>query len=458
MKKKNIVRISIISLVVLIIILVVAKKFGWIGEGDAVKVATEIVKKRDITEVVSASGKVQPEIEVKISPDVSGEIVELYIKEGNQVKKGDLLAKINPDIYISMLARMEAALNSQKANLLNSKARLTQVKAQFVNAKSIYDRNVKLWNQKTISEAEFDNAKAQFEVAKSEVDATSQSVEAAEYAVKSSEASVKESKDNLIKTSIFAPMDGTVSKLNIEKGERVVGTSQFAGTEIMRIANLSVMEVNINVNENDIIRVKVGDTALVEVDAYLKRKFKGIVTEIANTANVTGLTADQVTNFEVKIRILEDSYKDLTQDKPVNFSPFRPGMSATVDIQTKTVRNVISVPIQAVTARDDTTRNDKLKDKKDKNKEESEAQEEVTDNNAKLKSNNEYVFVLKDSKAVMQKVKTGIQDNNYIEILEGVSEGIEVITAPYKAISKTLLNRDAVKKVDKKELFDIPKK
>ena len=445
-------------MVALIIILVIAKKLGWIGEGDVVKVATEIIKKRDITEVVSASGKIQPEIEVKISPDVSGEVVELYIKEGNQVKKGDLLAKINPDIYMSMLARMEAALNSQKANLLNSKARLTQVKAQFLNAKSIYERNFKLWNQKTISDAEYDNAKTQFDVAKSEVDAAAQSVEAAEYAVKSSAASVKESKDNLIKTSIFAPMDGTISKLNIEKGERVVGTSQFAGTEIMRVANLSVMEVNINVNENDIIRVKVGDTALIEVDAYLKRKFKGIVTEIANTANVTGITADQVTNFEVKIRILEDSYKDLTLDKPINFSPFRPGMSATVDIQTKTVKNVYSIPIQAVTTRDDTTRNAKQTEKTDKKKDESDNQEELTDNTNKLKSDNEYVFVLKDGKAVMKKVKTGIQDNNYIEITEGVSEGIEIITAPYKAISKTLINQDAVKKVDKKELFDTPKK
>lgn len=453
MKKKNVVRIVLISFASLIILLVVAKKLGWLGSSDAVKVSTELAQKRNITEIVSASGKVQPEIEVKISPDVSGEVVELYIKEGDQVKKGDLLAKIKPDIYLSTLDRMVAALNSQKANLANSKARLTQVKSQFLNAKSSFDRNEKLFKQSTISQAEFDAAKMQFDVAKAEVDAAEQTVEAADYGVKSSEAAVKEARENLTKTSIFAPMDGTVSKLSIEKGERVVGTSQFAGTEIMRIADLSIMEVNVNVNENDIVRVKLGDTALIEVDAYLNRKFKGLVTEIANTANTTGLTADQVTNFEVKIRILEGSYKDLIAGKPVNFSPFRPGMSATVDVQTNTKENVLSIPIQSVTTRDDTSSSDKPGKKKPEIK-----QDENQNEKTEKKPGNEYVFLLMNGKAVMKKVKTGIQDNNYIEILEGMNEKDEVISAPYKAISKTLKNRDVVKKVDKKDLYDTGQK
>ena len=295
----------------------------------------------------------------------------------------------------------------------------------------------------------FDAAKMQFDVAKSEVDAAEQTVEAADYSVKSSEAAVKEANENLTKTSIFAPMDGTVSKLSIEKGERVVGTSQFAGTEIMRIADLSIMEVNVNVNENDIVKVKLGDTALIEVDAYLNRKFKGLVTEIANTANTTGLTADQVTNFDVKIRILDGSYKDLTTGKPANYSPFRPGMSATVDIQTNTKFNVLSIPIQSVTARDDTS----SADKKIKKKPDLKPEENQTEKTEK-KAETEYVFMFIDKKAVMKKVKTGIQDNTYIEILEGLKENDEVIAAPYKAISKTLKNRDRVIKVDKKDLYE----
>lgn len=448
-KKKLIVRYSIISAAILIVILSIAKGKGWIGSGDVIQVNTESAKKRNITEIVSASGKVQPEIEVKISPDVSGEVVELNVKEGDQVKKGDLLAKIKPDIYLSSLDRMVAALNAQKANLANSKARLAQVRTQLLNAKTNFERNEKLFNQNTISQAEFDAAKTQYEVAKSEVDAAQQTVEAADYSVKSSEAAVKEAKENLSKTSIFSPMDGTVSKLTVEKGERVVGTSQFAGTEIMRIADLGMMEVNVNVNENDIVKVKLGDTTLIEVDAYLNRKFKGIVTEIANTANTTGLTVDQVTNFEVKVRILENSYKDLLTGKPENYSPFRPGMSATVDIQTDTKQNILSIPIQSVTVRDDTSASGKkfnknATEKADENQEEKES----------AKPDKEYVFLYRNGKVILQAVKTGIQDNTYIQILEGLTEKDEVVSAPYKAISKTLRNGDKVKKVDKKELFD----
>lgn len=450
MKKKKTIRIIIIAAVLLIVLLVIGKKFGWIGKEDSTKVSTEFVKKRTITETVSASGKIQPEVEVKISPDVSGEVIELNIKEGDKVKKGDLLAKINPDIYVSNVNRMVASLNSQKAAAANAKARLAQAKATFINAKATFERNETLFKQNAISQSEYDQAKSNYEVAKEDVSAAEENFEGAKFNIQSSEASVKESKDNLNKTSIFSPVDGTISKLNIEKGERVVGTSQMAGTEMMRIADLNEMEVNVSVNENDIVRVKLGDTSLIEVDAYLNRKFKGIVTEIANSADVTGTTStDQVTNFNVKIRILKESYLDLLDEKHPNLSPFRPGMSASVDIQTKTVYNVLSVPIQAVTTRDDTAKAEVKKVvKKD-----ADGDETVEVKTKAAPVNNEFVFIYTDGKVKMQKVKTGIQDNTYIEIIYGLSEKQEIITAPYTAINKKLKDGMKVKKVDKSELF-----
>jgi HlyD family secretion protein len=455
MKRKKIIRISIIAGIALIILLAVGKKMGWIGKSNIVKVATEKVEKRTIIETVSASGKIQPEVEVKISPDVSGEVVELYIKEGDKVKKGDLLAKINPDIYVSSLDRMIATLNAQKASQSNANARLAQVKAQYINAQLSYDRNDALFKQGAISQSEMDAAQSAYEVAKQEVTAAQESFKASEYTVRSYQASVKEASDNLKKTTIYAPVDGTISKLSIEKGERVVGTSQFAGTEIMRIANLSEMEVSVSVNENDIVRVGLGDTALVEVDAYLNRKFKGIVTEIANSANVTGTSTDQVTNFDVKIRILRESYEDLIpKDKP-NLSPFRPGMSATVDIQTETVFNVFSVPIQSVTTRQDTTEKTEKKVGDDQQTTVKEGDQEiikVKDKKADLVD--EYVFVYNDGKVIMRKVKAGIQDNMYIQILEGLKDGDEVVSAPYTAITRKLKDGDKVDKVDKKDLFN----
>ncbi len=452
MKNKKVLKYSLIALGALIVFVIIAKKSGWIGKSETIKISTDFATKRTIVEIVSANGKIQPEVEVKISPDVSGEIVELKIKEGDQVKKGQLLAKINPDMYLSNLDKMVAALNSSKANLANSKARLAQVQAQFTNAKLSFDRNEKLWKENTISQSEYDAAKSAYEVAKSEVDAANETVIASQYNVKSTEASLKEAKDNLTKTSIFAPVDGTISKLNVEKGERVVGTSQFAGTEIMRIADLSEMEVNVSVNENDIVRVHLGDTALVEVDAYLNRKFKGVVTEIANSANTTGVSADQITNFDVKIRIVRESYLDLLSDKQKDKSPFRPGMSATVDIQTKTVYNVLSVPIQSVTTRDDSTGGKKKEDLTTKDPTNKEKTDEKTEK-SKNTIVNEYVFLYVNGVAKLQKVKTGIQDNNYIEIIEGIKEKDEVISAPYRAISKTLKNKDKVKKVKKEDLF-----
>ncbi|MEI8046667.1 MAG: efflux RND transporter periplasmic adaptor subunit [Bacteroidota bacterium] len=452
--KKKITWILIIFVAVALIVGVIAKKKGLIGKPDESKVATEKVTKRTIVEVVSASGKIAPEFEVKLSPDVSGEIIELLVKEGDQIKAGQLLAKINPEIYLSNYDRTIAAQNTSQANLANSKARLAQVKSQFINAKSSFDRNEKLHSQKTISDAEYETSKANYEVALAEVEAAEESVKAAAFNVKSADAGVKESKENLSKTSIFAPVGGTVSKLNLEKGERVAGASQFgSGTEILRIANLQTMEVNVSVNENDIVRVTLNDTALVEVDAYQNRKFKGIVTEISTSANTVGVSADQVTNFEVKIRILPDSYKDLINAEKPNDSPFRPGMSATVDIQTESMANVLTLPIQAITSRADTTQKVIAKPE---NTEESGVKTEEP--KKKMEVVQEYVFVYDNGVAKMLKVKTGIQDNTYIQIVEGVKDGQEIITAPYRSVSKKLKDGDKVKKVDPKDLYTDDKK
>jgi len=455
MKKKRIIRFSIIGVVLIIILLAVGKKVGWIGKKDITEVSTEKVTKRTIIETVSASGKIQPEVEVKLSPDVSGEVVELLIKEGDKVKKGDLLAKIKPDIYESNYEQMQAALNSQKANEANAKARLAQVKSQYINAKLTFERNETLYKQSAISQSDYDAAKTAFDVAKEEVSAAEELHKAAQFNVQSTNATVKEARENLAKTNIYAPVDGTISKLNIELGERVVGTTQFAGTEIMRIANLNEMEVSVDVNENDIVRVSLNDTALIEVDAYLNRKFKGIVTEIANSAETTGLTTDQVTNFTVKIRILRESYLDLINPEHPNLSPFRPGMSATVDIQTETVFNVLSLPIQAVTVREDTTNKEKKEVKPETTADETQATVKKTEHAAPQQ---EYVFLYNDGKVKMLKVKSGIQDNMYIQIISGLKENDEVVTSPYTAITKTLKDDAAVKKVDKKELFKEEKK
>ena len=451
------------------------KKIWWIVAGIAVvilivvlknasgttttNVSTEYAKRRTIIETVSANGKIQPEVEVKISSDVSGEIVELYVKEGDAIKKGDLLCKINPLIYESNLNRMSATLNGSRANLQNSIARLEQVKANFKNIESTYKRNKKLFDQGAISQSEMDISTSNYEGAKADIKAAEENVNVSEFNVKSTEASLKEASDNLAKTNIYSPVNGTVSQLNKEKGERVVGTAQMEGTEIMKLANLNEMEVSVDVNENDIVRVHNGDTSIIEVDAYTNRKFKGIVTEIANSANTTGVTAEQVTNFTVKIRILQESYKDLTNLSNTS-APFRPGMSASVDIQTKRIANIVSVPIQSVT-----TRNDSAEVPKKEIKQADNERIVVTNDKDKKFENQsgdaepeECVFILSEGKAKKVNVKTGIQDNNYIEITEGIKEGDEVISGPYAAISRQLKDGTAVKKVDKSKLFTLPKK
>src|SRR5690554_5501565 len=315
MKNKKLLRLILIVLVLLVAFLILGSKLGWIGSPEGSRVSVEEVSRRSIVEIVTASGKVQPVTEVKISPDVSGEIIELPIREGDFVKRGDLLAKINPDLYVSTLDRVAASVSTSRANLANARARSSQAEAQFINATSSFNRNKQLFDQHAISESEFDAARAQYLVAQAEVEAARQSVIGAEFQVRSAEASLKEARESLAKTSIFAPMDGTISRLDAEIGERVVGTSQFAGTEILRIANLNQMEVLVEVNENDIIRVNEGDTASIEIDAFLGTNFLGVVTAISNSAKTEGLTVDQVTNFEVKIQILAESYQHLVPEE-----------------------------------------------------------------------------------------------------------------------------------------------
>jgi HlyD family secretion protein len=441
---------------VLLIIMAVAIK-GCSGE-DALKVSTEKAARRTIIETVSANGKIQPEVEVKISSDVSGEIVELFVKEGDAVKKGDLLCRINPLIYESNSSRMSATLSQAKANLSNARARLEQTKAGFVNAEASYLRNKKLFENGAISKADFDAATASYEGAKADVKAAEETVNASDYNVKSTEAALKEANDNLARTSIYSPVDGTVSRLNKEKGERVVGTAQMEGTEIMRLANLNEMEVSVEVNENDIVRVHNRDTAVIEVDAYRDRKFRGIVTEIANSANTTGVTAEQVTNFVVKVRILQESYNDLFNEQKSN-APFRPGMSATVDIQTRKAAGVVTVPIQAVTTRSDSTEYKKKADKKSGPQELqgvviNDSKQNTDEDLKDLIKIEEVVFLYKDGRAKLVKVKTGIQDNNYIEVTSGLKDNDEVISGPYSAISKQLKDSVEVEKVEKGMLFN----
>jgi HlyD family secretion protein len=430
MKTKKILIYVIIVAVALIILAVVGKKVGWFGKEEVIKVAIEKAEYRRIIETITANGKVQPETEIKLSPEVSGEIVELNVNEGDYVKEGKLLVKIKPDMYISSRDRAEAMLNS-------AKARLAQAEAQFIQSELSYNRNKTLWEQKAISESEYENSLATYQVAQAEL-------ESAKYSVKSSEASLKEAEESLIKTSIYAPMTGTVSMLNVEKGERVVGTSMMSGTELMRIADLNRMEVKVEVNENDIVRVNMQDTAIIEVDAFLGEKFKGVVTEIANSANTAGLATDQVTNFDVKVFLLQDSYRYLIEQGYKN--PFRPGMSATVDIQTDIKDDILSVPIQAVT-----TRADSLIAEETGNPD---LVEEDTDD----EDISEVVFIIKDGEAVLKIITTGIQDNNYIEITEGIQPDEEVIVAPYSAISNKLKTGSLIEVVDKDNLFNTKKR
>jgi len=420
MSKKTI-YILIGGAVVIIASLIILSKSGVIGNKDK---GTEIeianVNPITIVETVSATGKIQPEIQVKISSEVSGEIISLNVKEGQVVKKGDLLVKINPDLYTS-------GYNRSVSNLSGTRASLSQADASFKESKANYDRSKTLFDKGIISRADWDKSIGSFEVAKA-------AKQNAFFNVQSASATVNEAKDNLGRTTIYAPADGTISMLNVELGERVLGTQQMTGTEILRVANLNNMEVEVDVNENDIVKIKVGDEANVEVDAYLKKQFKGTVTSISNSASST-LTADQVTNFKVKVRILKESYEDLLVGKPDTYSPFRPGMTATVDIITQTKSNVLSVPISSVVVKSDTAAV--------KNKvvvEESDQKNEAPKSDKKF----ECVFVKVGDKAKIRIIKTGIQDDTNIEVLSGLKKGDVVITGPYATVTKELNSGDKV--------------
>jgi len=388
---------------------------------EAKEVEVSQVKAITLTQTVSATGKVQPEIEVKISSEVSGEVIELPVKEGQAIKKGQLLVRVNPDLYESGVSRSTASLSTSKAGL-------SQADAQLKEAKANYDRNQKLFEKGVISKSEWDKIVSAYEVAQA-------AKKSAYYGVQSANATVTEARDNLNRTTIYSPVDGTISLLDIELGERVLGTQQNIGTEIMRVANLNNMEVEVDVNENDIVKISVGNEADIEVDAYLKRKFKGIVTSISNSAS-DALTADQVTNFKVKVRILKESYQDMLAGKPGNYSPFRPGMTATVDIITERKQNVLAVPISAVVLKTDsaTVQQDVAKDPA-----------APANGTGTAEKKYESVFVKVGDKAVLKKVTTGIQDDTNIEILSGLDKGDEVITGPYSLVSKELNANDKVK-------------
>lgn len=418
---------------VLIIFAFIGKKAGWLGQEITYEVAVEKVKLRTITEIITANGKIQPETEVMITPDVSGEIVEIVVKEGDNVKPNQYLLKIKPDNYISLRDRALASLNTAKSNLSSSRARLAQVEARFQQAKLTYARMEKLWDERAISESEWEAAQSEYEVARTEVTASHENVAAAEYSVQSAQAGLNEANENLMRTSIYSPMEGTIIRLNVEKGERVVGTELMSGTEIMRVANLERMEILAEVNENDIVRLQLGDSAIIEVDAFPDRKFTGTVTEIANSAISTGISTDQVTNFEVKILITKSSYADLVTDQ--NTQPLRPGMSASVDIITDLKESVISIPLQAVTLMADSLKN-----------EDALAEGKNEDDPVEI------VFVFERGKARTVKVETGIQDNNYIEIRNGLAIEQEVIFAPYNVISKNLKDGTPVKAVPEEKL------
>ncbi len=410
MKKKTLFIIIGIALA-LILLLIVGKKAGWFGKtGNFKEVEITKIEPINIIETVSATGKIQPEIEVKLSSEVSGEIIELPVVEGQAVEKGDLLVRVNPDIYQSNVNRAQAGLETSRANYAQAQASLKQAEANYNRNKSLFDKGV-------ISKAEWDRVVSEYEVAQA-------NKESAYYNMQSTSATVKEAQDNLGRTNIYAPMSGTISKLDAELGERVVGTQQMAGTEILRVANLTNMEVEVDVNENDIVKVQVGDSTIVEVDAYLGKEFKGIVTEISNSADAA-LTTDQVTNFKVKVRILEESYKDLLEGKADNYSPFRPGMTATVDIITNRKDDIIGVPISAIVIKDDTTATESADQKY------------------------EAVFLKEGAKAELRRVSTGIQDDSNIEITEGLTEGETVITGPYNTVTKSLKEGDDVEVINK---------
>ena len=437
----------LIGLVALILLLVGLKAVGVFGKDEGIKVTAEKVQKRTITEIVNASGKVYPEIEVKVSPDISGEITELTVIEGDSVKKGQIVARIYADIYSIQANQAASGVAQSQAQVANSQASLDALKAQMEQSQKTYVMQKQLYDDKVISANEFNTADAAYKAAVANYNAAQQGIKGGQAAVKSAESNLAKANKDLSRTAVLAPMDGVVSLLSVKKGERVVGSNMMAGTEMLRIADMSKIEIRVDVGESDIPKLHLGDSAVVTVDAYTDRKFKGIVTQIASSNNGASTqsalanTSTDVTNYKVYIRLLPESYADLLSK--TNY-PFRPGMSASADIQTKTNFNVLSVPINAVTTREKT---DSTKPAAMKAPNGDAASTNIDDLEV-------LVFILnKDGSVSKAKVKTSIQDINYIEVTEGLTENQEVITGPYDIVSKTLKEKDKVKVVDKKELF-----
>lgn len=449
MKKRT--KIILFSAIGLVVLLLILQKSGVIGQPEITQVAVEKSETRTIIQSVLANGKVVPELEVKISPEISGEITAVNVRVGDSVLKGQLILQINPKIILANLDRARAALNNSMAALNQSRARLGQVQASFKNTESIFKRNERLYREGVISDAEIQASKAQYDGAKEELEAAKQTVEGARFTLNSAQATLKEAQENLSKTDIYAPITGIVTQLNVEVGEKVVGTSQMAGTEMIRIANLNKMVVKVDVNENDIVHVALGDTADVEVDAYPGKKFKGVVVEIANAAtqSVTNIS-EQVTNYPVKVLILRASYADLLKKNPL---PFRPGLSGTVDIKTDEAFNQLTVPIAAVTIRAADAKGKLLTEDEARRKaqEKTEGDEEAKVEEETLK---EVVFVHNKGKVEARKVTLGIQDDTYISILSGLKKGEEVVIAPLSILTKDLKDQEMVKVVDKSNLYD----
>ena len=452
---------TLIVLVGLVILLLALKKGGVLGKDEGTKVSVEKAITRNITEVVTASGKVYPEIEVKISPDVSGEITELNLHEGDSVKRGQVLARIYADIYATQRDQAAAQVQAQESMVSNSQAQLDALKSALDQAQKNYDRQKQLLGDKVISKAEFETAENNYNTAKANYNAALQSIKSNQATAQSMIANLNKANKDLSRTTVLSPMDGVVSMLNVKKGERVVGNSMMAGTEMMRVADIRIFEIRVNVGENDVQKIDLGDTALVEVDAYNNRKFKAIVTQIASsqvgaTTQTASTSSTDVTNYEVRIRILQDSYKDLVDpSKPKKF-PFRPGMSASADIQTKTHSGVLAVPINAVTTRDKSDTG-KVAVKKDEKPDQSNNNNNNSGSDSKGSPDDlqEVVFIMQaDGTVKIEKVKTGIQDINYIEILDGVKANDDVITGPYTLVSKTLRDGTKVKVVPKEQLFE----
>lgn len=450
---------TVTGLALLIILLIVLKKAGLLGEDEAVKATAEKLEIRTIIETVNASGKIYPEIEVKVSPDISGEITELDVKEGDSVRRGAVLAKIYADIYTTQRDQAAAVVHQQMAAVENNRAMLLSLQSALELAQVTFDRQKQLLSEKVISQAEFEQAQNTLRNAQASYNAAVQGIKGGQASVASAQANLEKANKDLSRTAVLAPMDGVISLLSVKKGERVVGNSMMAGTEMMRIADMSVLEARVDVGENDIPKVHLGDSALVEVDAYPNRKFRGVVTQIASSSvlasqTVTTTTSD-VTNYKVYIRLLPESYRDLINpERPRNF-PFRPGMSASADIQTKTKDNAIAVPINAVTTREKGEGG--APDTKDDSRIEEGLQE--TDRSGLSADLDEVVFTVQPDGTVKKRVvATGIQDINYIEVTRGADTSMSVITAPYNVISKTLKDGMKVKIVPKDKLFAPAKK